>query len=81
MGQRLDALRVDRLQPLDQVEDAVQFGLRVGALFRGQFDSGQPGYAGHIFVVERHGEFEIRITEGRGGPGQYAYAQPVTKLE
>ncbi|MNN46323.1 hypothetical protein D3C81_1607020 [compost metagenome] len=55
MGQRFDALGIDGLEPFDQVEDAVELRLRDGALVGSQFDSGQPGNAGHIFVIERHG--------------------------
>ncbi|GLK94596.1 hypothetical protein GCM10008164_23340 [Achromobacter xylosoxidans] len=63
------------------MEDAVEFGLRKGALVGGQFDSGQPGNAGHICVIERHGGLQIDKRRPRGGTGQYAYAEPVTKLE
>ncbi len=59
-------LGVDGLHLVDQVEDVVEFGLRVGALVRGQFDSGQPGNAGHICVIERHGECEYREAEAEG---------------
>ena len=50
-GQGFDALGVDGLQPFDQVEDAIELGLRVAALVRGQFDSGQLGNAGHILSL------------------------------